>query len=636
MKINYLKINNFGKLNNKEINFDNINLIYGKNEAGKTTLLKFITGMFYGVSKNKNGNDISDYDKYSPWNNEEFSGKINYELDNNEKYEVFRDFSKKNPKIYNNNLEDISKQFSIDKNKQNQFFYEQTKIEESVFCNTTVVEQNKTVLDLNNQNNLVQKIANILSSGDDNISYKKIIDKLNKKIIEEVGTDRTKERPLNIINDEIEELKNKINLLENSGENKNKLIEEIKNKNDEIALMEQELDIYKETKEKKNNERIDLEKIKINENIKKEYEEKIHKIKNINLKEFNNVEEKHENNKKISKLEIVLIPLLISLNIIVHIINIKDIIKIGIGIATILLFIFSEYIIRKKIRTKNNKIKNEKNNQINIENIKLQNEINLLEENIEKTDKEICNLSNKLQQNKTVQINYLKDKYMDILNGEEINTIYNKDLKEIENEIRILENKLNNDKIAINSLYIEESNLNERMEEYSEFEERLEFLYTEKENLEKLNKTYELIKECLESAYYKMKNNITPKFTKELSNIVENISNNKYKNIKFKADEGLIVELENGEYINANRLSIGTIDQLYLSLRLSAMGNISQENMPIILDETFAYYDNERLENILKYLCENYKNNQIIIFTCNNREKDIFDKLSIKYNLINI
>ena len=425
-------------------------------------------------------------------------------------------------------------------------------------------------------------------------------------------------------------------MLENSGENKNKLIEEIKNKNDEIALMEQELDIYKETKEKKNNERIDLEKIKINENIKKEYEEKKHKIKNINLKEFNNVEEKHENNKKISKLEIVLIPLLISLNIIVHIINIKDIIKIGIGIATIILFIFSEYIIRKKIRTKSNKIKNEKNNQINIENIKLQNEINLLEENIEKTDKEICNLSNKLQQNKTVQINYLKDKYMDILNGEEINTIYNKDLKEIENEIRILENKLNNDKIAINSLYIEESNLNERMEEYSEFEERLEFLYTEKENLEKLNKTYELIKECLESAYYKMKNNITPKFTKELSNIVENISNNKYKNIKFKADEGLIVELENGEYINANRLSIGTIDQLYLSLRLSAMGNISQENMPIILDETFAYYDNERLENILKYLCENYKNNQIIIFTCNNREKEMLDRLQIKYNLINI
>ena len=133
-----------------------------------------------------------------------------------------------------------------------------------------------------------------------------------------------------------------------------------------------------------------------------------------------------------------------------------------------------------------------------------------------------------------------------------------------------------------------------------------------------------------------MKKNVTPKFTKDLSNIIEKISDGKYKNVVFKAEEGLIVEFENGEYINANRLSIGTIDQLYLSLRLSTIKNISDENMPIILDESFAYYDNERLENILKYLCENYKNNQIIIFTCNNREKEIFDKLNIKYNLINI
>ena len=32
------------------------------------------------------------------------------------------------------------------------------------------------------------------------------------------------------------------------------------------------------------------------------------------------------------------------------------------------------------------------------------------------------------------------------------------------------------------------------------------------------------------------------------------------------------------------------------------MQEITEEKMPIILDETFAYYDNDRLENILKYL----------------------------------
>ena len=54
MIIKNIKINNFGKLENKELQFgDNINLIYGENESGKSTLLKFISSMFYGVSKTK-------------------------------------------------------------------------------------------------------------------------------------------------------------------------------------------------------------------------------------------------------------------------------------------------------------------------------------------------------------------------------------------------------------------------------------------------------------------------------------------------------------------------------------------------------------------------------------------------------
>ena len=63
---------------------------------------------------------------------------------------------------------------------------------------------------------------------------------------------------------------------------------------------------------------------------------------------------------------------------------------------------------------------------------------------------------------------------------------------------------------------------------------------------------------------------------------------------------------------------------------------VSKEKLPIILDEAFAYYDDERLENILKYLNENYKKNQIIIFTCSNREKEILEKENIKYNHINL
>ena len=63
---------------------------------------------------------------------------------------------------------------------------------------------------------------------------------------------------------------------------------------------------------------------------------------------------------------------------------------------------------------------------------------------------------------------------------------------------------------------------------------------------------------------------------------------------------------------------------------------LTQESMPIILDEAFAYYDDERLENILKYLADNYADKQIIILTCTNREENIYDKLGYQFNKVRL
>ncbi len=131
-----------------------------------------------------------------------------------------------------------------------------------------------------------------------------------------------------------------------------------------------------------------------------------------------------------------------------------------------------------------------------------------------------------------------------------------------------------------------------------------------------------------------MKENVTPKFSKELSETISKISNGKYKNIKI-ADNDIMVEIENGNYVSANWLSVGTIDQLYFSLRMAILKEVSKENLPIFLDESFVYFDKNRLINTIKYLYENH-NNQIILFSCTEREKEILDELNIKYNLINI
>ena len=215
MKIKSLKINAFGNLKEKEIEFNNhINIVQGSNESGKSTLLKFITNIFYGTSKNKKGKEFSDYDRYKPWTGEEFSGKLNYTLDDGKSYEIFREFGKKNPKIYNENLEDISKEFTIDKTYGNQFFIEQTGVDEAMFYSCLVSMQQEVKLDKNVQNAMLQKVANLAGTGDDSISYKKAQDKINKKQVEEIGTARSQGRPINIVKDEKFKLQDEIGELE--------------------------------------------------------------------------------------------------------------------------------------------------------------------------------------------------------------------------------------------------------------------------------------------------------------------------------------------------------------------------------------------------------------------------------------
>ena len=152
--------------------------------------------------------------------------------------------------------------------------------------------------------------------------------------------------------------------------------------------------------------------------------------------------------------------------------------------------------------------------------------------------------------------------------------------------------------------------------------------------MKKTNESIELVKKLLSKAYEKMKNSVSPVFTRKLSDNISKITKGKYCKLYFNDEQGLVLELENGNYIPAERLSVGTIDQLYLSLRLAMLDEISKEKVPIILDEAFAYYDNERLKNILIYLITEFSDRQIIIFTCTKREREILEELNISFNNI--
>ena len=276
MKIKNAQINAFGNLENKQIDLsENINIIKGNNESGKSTFLKFIVDMFYGISKNKRGKEFSDYDRYKPWNSEEFSGKITYILDDGKKYEVFRDFNKKNPKIYNEAGEDISKEFTIDKTNGNKFFVEQTKIEEDTFLSTFASYQNEVQLEKQEQNVLVQKLANLAGTGEDNVSYKKALEKLNKKQIEEIGTLRTTGRPMNVVKENQFKLQDEIGELEEYKQEKYNIEERKNNLNKKIQENQQELEELKKVNKIYEEQVLEKQKLELNQNLVKSYEEKI-------------------------------------------------------------------------------------------------------------------------------------------------------------------------------------------------------------------------------------------------------------------------------------------------------------------------------------------------------------------------
>ena len=655
MKINKLKINSYGKLKEKEIDLkDGINIIYGQNEAGKSTLINFIINSFYGISKNKKGKEVSDYDKYKPWVGEDFSGKVEYELDNKEKFEIYRDFNKKNPKIFNENMEDISKEFNIDKNKGNEFFYEQTKIDEDLFLSTLAINQNEVKLENQAQNFLIQKIANLAQTGDDSTSFKRVIDRINRRQLDEVGTERSREKPINIVGKKLQELLDEKENLEKYKNFKYEFEEQENNLNNEIINLENENNFLREIKLLNENEKIENEKIKIKENIKNENLEKINllnnkinELKNNNKNIFEKYSENNLKNKKIknNKNKIInkKIKILNIIFIILILINILQFIFIKnnnfkyIFLLTVPTFlIFYVFFINKENKKLKNKEKIEKNNyeKINLELINLENEKKLIENNINNLNEEI----NKLKNNFNLKINLekekIKNKYLNKIEKNKINNLIN--LENVNFEIEKIQKEINDKKLKLHTLDLDKKNIEPNLDNLSKIEEGIVNNNEIMSNLKKLNLSFNLAKEVLNENYEKMKNSVTPKFTENLSNNISKITENKYKKVMFNENEGLIVELENSDYVSANRLSIGTIDQLYLSLRLSMINELSDEKVPILLDEAFAFYDDERLKNILLYLNSEFSDRQIIIFSCTDREKNILEDYGIEFNYINL
>ena len=114
-------------------------------------------------------------------------------------------------------------------------------------------------------------------------------------------------------------------------------------------------------------------------------------------------------------------------------------------------------------------------------------------------------------------------------------------------------------------------------------------------------------------------------FSDRASLVLEELTEGRYTHIAL--DDKLQIKINTPDrLLDVRQVSYGTMNQIYFSLRMAAGDVLSGGRpLPIVLDEAFAMYDDERLTAALRWLERSGR--QVILFSCQKREKEIYDWL---------
>lgn len=260
MIIKSVNINSFGGIKNKKINFSNgLNIVYGENEAGKSTIQSFIKIWLYGFSSYK-GKDykLNERIKYTPNDGDNISGELNV-IHEDKEYIIRRTFGrtkKEDTSIIINSITGEEVQY-INKEEPGKYFF---NINRSTFINTVFIGQLGVSVKKDKEEEILDKLSNSIGSEEGQVSVEVAFSKLYKykKSISNIrksgSLDVLKNKYGDLLSERYEAYKLSNHNIENE-ENLIKLNEEKLNINKEISNLE----IYKKY----------LKKIK----IKKEYQE---------------------------------------------------------------------------------------------------------------------------------------------------------------------------------------------------------------------------------------------------------------------------------------------------------------------------------------------------------------------------
>lgn len=261
MIIKKVNIISFGGLKDKIISFDNgMNIIYGENEAGKSTIQAFIKIWLYGMSNYK-GKDYKQNErlKYMPTTGETISGELYVEFKSKD-YIIRRTFGKSKKEDTSLVIDAITGEEVnyISKEEPGKYFF---NINRATFINTLFIGQLGVEVRKDKEEEIIDKIANSIGIDDGQVSVDVAIVKLNKykKSISNVRKngylDILNERYSNLLSERYEAY----NLSNHNLDNEELLINmnlEKKSLNSEINNLEIYKKFLKKTKLKKEFEEI--------------------------------------------------------------------------------------------------------------------------------------------------------------------------------------------------------------------------------------------------------------------------------------------------------------------------------------------------------------------------------------------
>lgn len=233
MKIKKLRIGKFGRFENKDLDLGaGLNIVYGENEKGKTTLHNFIEGIFYGFLKPNMKRTVynNKHDIYQPWSSSSYMGSLEFEFEGSD-YIIERNFKKgeEDIRILNastgKNLTKLIREGENQKVSQpGNYFFGFNSI---VYENTLSIGQLKSATERDLINEVRDRIANLSTSKAENISIEKSLEIIDKNL-KDIGSERAFKSPYGLNIARLENLEDRKSKLEGSKEEYKKRVDEVR------------------------------------------------------------------------------------------------------------------------------------------------------------------------------------------------------------------------------------------------------------------------------------------------------------------------------------------------------------------------------------------------------------------------